>query len=106
MPYPNFTMSELAQEIGRRPSWLSTNWRREVERGKLPPPIMGGGGSGDPPIWSRAHVYAYFDQNLPREMRIHAAAYRAAMEAAQASDASAIQIAADAAALDAQFAGV
>lgn len=70
---------ELAAELNRSESWLYEHWRALVAAGRLPPPLLAG---QTPLSWSRAHVYAYLDAELPRAHAVAAKAYRAAAAAA------------------------
>jgi hypothetical protein len=104
MPGPSLTADELAEELGRKTSWLYDNWRTEVAEKRLPPPLNG----GRPPLaWDRAQVHAVRDRELTRPQQISAAVIRAAYAAAdetRLSHSSSERIAADRAALDRRFA--
>ena len=79
MPSPTLTADEVAAELGRSVAWLYDNWRTLHGRQRMPAPLLG----GDTPLrWSRAQIYAWLDCGLPREQRIVAAAFRAALAAA------------------------
>ena len=85
MPGPTLTVDELAEEIGRKTSWVYDNWRAEAAAGRLPQPLH----DGRPPlIWSRAQVVAIIDRGLSRPVRIAAQAYRAAEAAAEEAHAA------------------
>lgn len=79
MPGPTLTAAELAAELGREVNWIYANWRELAANKKLPRPLHGG---TKPLAWSRAHVYAYLDKDLPAALRANAAAIRAAAAAA------------------------
>ena len=71
--------ADLAETLGRSADWLYDNWRRLCEAEKMPKPLHGG---ATPLTWSRAHIHAWLDRDLPRETRLAAAAIRAAEAAA------------------------
>lgn len=77
MPGAHMLVAELADELGRRPKWVLEHWRGLVAKG-MPAPIHSDGVLA----WSRAHVVAWLDRELPPEQKIAAAAYRAAAAAA------------------------
>ncbi len=79
MPGPTLTVSELAEEIGRKPSYVYEHHREMAKRREIPHPLNGGAA---PLAWSRAQLYALLDRGLTREERIAAAAFRAAAAAA------------------------
>jgi predicted DNA-binding transcriptional regulator AlpA len=72
------TLTEVAAELGRSPSWLQSNWKKMVARHGMPAPVIEGGLLS----WSAAQFYAWLDRDLPDELRPVAAAYRAALAAA------------------------
>lgn len=103
MPGPTLTVEELAEEIGRKPTWLYDNWREEVAAKRLPAPLNG---SRAPLTWDRAQVHAVRDKALTPAERFAAAAIRAAYAAAEEqrlTHGGAQRIAADRAALDQRF---
>lgn len=79
MPGPTMTAPELAEELGRKTSWLYDNWRGEVSAKRLPSPLHGGTA---PLTWSRAQVVAVLDRALSPAEKVAAAAFRAAAAAA------------------------
>lgn len=106
MATPTMTAAELADELGRSTDWLYDNWPDLCRRQRMPRPLH-----GKPPlVWQRAQIYAWLDRSLTREQRISAAAYRAALDAAQTATgdarpgSEAAQIAEHRARLDARFA--
>lgn len=95
-----FSAAELAAELGRSLDWFYDNWPRLVTDKALPPPLHNG---AQPLRWSRAQVYAVLDRALSKDQRAHAAAYRAALDAAGGSTREAQAIAASRARLDERF---
>jgi transposase-like protein len=87
MPQRALTIDDIAREFGRTRAWAYENWRRLVADGRLPAPLHG---DGEGLAWSAAQVYALLDKKLTKPQRTAAAAYRAAFEAAAASDATLI----------------
>jgi predicted DNA-binding transcriptional regulator AlpA len=82
MPGPTLTAQELAEELGRKVSWIYDNWRQLCGRQRMPQPLH----AGDPPlVWDRAHIMAWKDRQLTRPEQVAAAAYRAAAAAAEGS---------------------
>lgn len=79
MPGPTLTVSELAEEIGRKASYVYDNWRELAKKRVIPHPLNGGAA---PLAWSRAQVYALLDRALTRDERLAAQSYRAAAAAA------------------------
>lgn len=80
MPGPTLSADELADELGRKSSWVYDNWQRLRKEQRLPAPLNG----GEAPLrWSRAQIYAWIDRGLTRSERIAAQAYRAAAAAAE-----------------------
>ncbi len=103
MPGPNLTAEELAEELGRKLSWLYDTWKSEVAAKRLPPPLNGG---RQPLTWDRAQVHAVRDRALSRNEQIAAAAIRAAYAAAdeaRLTHAGNARVAHDRAALDERF---
>lgn len=72
------TVADVARELGKSAGWLYDHWQDLVAKKRIPPPIIESGGM----TWSAAQLYAFLDKPLTREQRAHAAAFRAAMEAA------------------------
>lgn len=103
MPGPTLTADELAEELGRKSSWLYDNWRAEVEARRIPPPLNGGRA---PLTWDRAQVHAVRDKALAPAERLAAAAIRAAYAAAEETrltHAGNGRVVSDRAALDQRF---
>jgi hypothetical protein len=73
--------SQLAAELGRKPEWLRAHWQRLVRERRIPKPIAGA--DGGPLSWNTAQVSAFLDRELPVALRSAAAAYRAALAAAE-----------------------
>lgn len=78
MPGAHLLTSELADELGRSERWLMDNWRDQVARHGMPPPLHPHGAL----VWSRAQIYAWLDRELTPPQQIAAAAFRAAAAAA------------------------
>lgn len=78
MPGTTLNAAEMAEELGRKDSWLHDNWRELVSEKRIPPPLLGG---ASPLVWDRAQVLAFKDRALTRPEQIAAAAYRAARDA-------------------------
>jgi len=79
MPGTTLNAAEMAEQLGRKDSWLHDNWRTLVAEKRIPPPLLGGAA---PVVWDRAQVLAFKDRALTRPEQVAAAAYRAAREAA------------------------
>lgn len=75
---------DVAAALGRSVDWLYTHWRDLVEKQGMPRPIHGGGRGGDL-IWSEIQFYCWLDRDLPKDLREHAAAMRAAIIAIRGS---------------------
>ncbi len=79
MSHRSLDVHQVAAELGRSGDWLYGNWRDLVKARKLPPPVVEKGGLA----WNAAQVYAVLDKPLTRDQRIAAAAFRAALAAAE-----------------------
>ena len=104
MPGPTLNIVELAEVLGRKPTWVYDNWRvRLVELQRMPKPLLGG---ETPLVWDRAQIYAWLDRTLTQPQAAAAAAYRAARDAAleaRAGQPEMARVANDRAELDRQF---
>lgn len=76
-------LTDTAALVGRSADWLRENWHDISKALKFPPPIHEAGTL----VWDRAQVYAWLDRDRPMRERAFAAAFRAAYDAASASDA-------------------
>lgn len=92
-PSPTLTIATLAEELGRSQSYIRHHWRELVTRHGLPRPISGADiattGGGGALCWSRAHIYAWLDRQMPPPQRAAAAAWRAASTSYAAGGATA-----------------
>jgi hypothetical protein len=79
MPLRALTLDEVAGELGRAPKWLRDHWPELSRAHGLPAPIHERGGL----VWSAPSFFAWLDRGLDDAERAHAAAYRAALEAAR-----------------------
>lgn len=103
MSGPALSADDLAEELNRSVSWLYENWRELVSTEKMPAPLLNGRA---PLSWSRAQIYAWLDRDLPKDIKLAAAAYRAAAAAAantRHTPRSVLQDAEDQAALDQRY---
>lgn len=106
MPGPTLTVEELADELGRKRTWIYDNFEDLCRHHGLPRPLLGGRA---PLTWDRAQVMAWKDKKLPKELQASAAAFRAAFAAAEGerlTHSGNARVSADRAALDDRFPGV
>lgn len=98
------SLADVARELGRSPSWLYDHWPALVAEKKIPKPLIEKGGA----TWCAAQFYAFQDRDLTPAQRVAAAAYRAAVAAAEKTTRETIgdadEIAAARARLDKKFA--
>ena len=74
------SLRDVARELGRTEDWVQRNWQQLVADKKMPPPLHPTGSLQ----WSAPGFFAWLDRDLPAPLRPHAAAYRAAYDAATA----------------------
>lgn len=91
------TLRDVARELGRSEDWVARNYTFLVDKKGMPAPLHPNGTL----TWSPPGFYAWLDSRLPPALRPHAAAYRAALEAATAKPSD--DVAEARARLDARF---
>ena len=75
------SLRDVARELGRTEEWTARNHAYLTQKKGMPAPLHPNGTL----VWSAPQFYAWLDSELPAALRPHAAAYRAAFDAAQAS---------------------
>ena len=69
------TLRETASAIGRSTDWFRRHWRDMMRQSHFPPPLPPSDAGADP-VWSRHHVEAWMDKDLPPDIARRVAVIR------------------------------